>query len=414
VERGDLYRVVTSSGNFVTQHEAKLSLEIAGKIAEVFCKEGDQVKSGAVLAKIETNALELALAQAQLAKIQAQVAQFEANLAKMQSQDAETQVEINLARAESDLLQTEAGIFLAEATERRARIDMDVAEDAMEQAEDLLDRVQKFLPSSHSKVKDAKSAYENVVLQLEAAQAQLEAARVQLVAADSQFESAQRQYAAIGLQLNIAATQTESADLQRELTQAQLEVSELALAEAQNQIDEATIVAPFNGVIAGVSVDEGDTIPAGMTIIHLVDLSRLELIVEVDEIDVFQVTHGQDVTVTLDSMQDEVLAGKVTSVYPTPTKVTGLVMYSVSIELDAPADPGLRIGMRATADIVVEKKTNVIKVPSLAIKEDGQGGYFVHIMIDDKDEERPVTIGMTYGTETEIIDGLSEGETITS
>ena len=128
--------------------------------------------------------------------------------------------------------------------------------------------------------------------------------------------------------------------------------------------------------------------------------------------DVPKVAVGQMAQISVDALPDTMVTGEVASVYPLPSKVTGLVMYNVKISLVVQEDTGLKIGMRTTADVIVDKKVDVIKVPSQAVKEDGQGGYFVEVIIEKDVEDRPVAVGIDNGTETEIISGLSEGEII--
>jgi multidrug efflux pump subunit AcrA (membrane-fusion protein) len=68
--------------------------------------------------------------------------------------------------------------------------------------------------------------------------------------------------------------------------------------------------------------------------------------------------------------------------------------------------------MRTTASIIIDKKSNIIKLPNKAMKEDGKGGHFVNVTVGNKTEKRPVTIGLNNGTETEISAGLNVGETV--
>jgi RND family efflux transporter MFP subunit len=86
------------------------------------------------------------------------------------------------------------------------------------------------------------------------------------------------------------------------VAEAQLEAAEQAVAEAQKQLDEATIIAPFDGVAASVDADEGDNVSTLTTIVHLIDLTSLELNAEVDEIDIADVEPGQRVIIDIDAL----------------------------------------------------------------------------------------------------------------
>jgi multidrug efflux pump subunit AcrA (membrane-fusion protein) len=68
--------------------------------------------------------------------------------------------------------------------------------------------------------------------------------------------------------------------------------------------------------------------------------------------------------------------------------------------------------MSADADIVIKERNNVLLVPSRAIKKDSQGNPMVKIMVNEQVEERPVVIGISDDFQTEIVDGLKEGETV--
>jgi multidrug efflux pump subunit AcrA (membrane-fusion protein) len=149
-----------------------------------------------------------------------------------------------------------------------------------------------------------------------------------------------------------------------------------------------------------------------MMIVQLVNPTLLELVVNVDEIDIPKVTTGQKVQISVDALPNQEFTGEVSAIYPVPSKVTGLVLYNVKVEFSVTENSRLQIGMRATADITVDEAINVIKVPSKSVKEDDQGGYFVDVLVERKVEKRPVTIGISNDTETEIITGLDEGEPV--
>ncbi len=201
-----------------------------------------------------------------------------------------------------------------------------------------------------------------------------------------------------------------------ELAEAQLEAAEQAVAEAQKQIDEATIAAPFNGVVASVDAKEGDVVPpptvASQTVIHLIDLTTTELDAEVDEIDIAEVKPGQRAIIELDALPALQLEGKVISISVLPKVEAGVVTYEVKIGFDVPPDLQLKVGMSADADIVIIEQTDVLLVPDRAIIKDSQGNPMVEVLVNEEIEERPVVVGISDGFDTEIIDGLNEGEVV--
>ncbi len=214
------------------------------------------------------------------------------------------------------------------------------------------------------------------------------------------------------LQIEAAELQLAAAELQLEVTELQLETMEQAITEAQKQLDWATITAPFDGTIAGVNIDEGDTVLATEIIVHLIDLTSMELSAEVDEIDIAEVKPGQKAIIEVDALPAIQLEGEVISISPLAKEESGLVLYEVTIALATPVDSRLRVGMSATADIVLDEQNNVLLVPNRAIKQDSQGNPMVKVMVNEQIEERPVVTGISDGFETEIVVGLDEGEVV--
>jgi HlyD family secretion protein len=196
----------------------------------------------------------------------------------------------------------------------------------------------------------------------------------------------------------------------------ELEAAEQAVAQAQKQLDEATITAPFDGVVASVTVEEGDIIPSStmspQVIIHLVDLTTMELSAEVDEIDIPNVELGQRAIISVDALPGVQLEGEVTSVSPVATEESGLMLYKIKVGFEVPEGSGLKAGMSATADIVISERSGVLLVPSRAIGEDSQGNPLVKVMVGEQIEERAVVIGISDGSQTEIVSGLNEGDTV--
>lgn len=214
------------------------------------------------------------------------------------------------------------------------------------------------------------------------------------------------------LQIKAAELQLEATELQLEVIELQLEAVEQAIAEAQKQLDWAAITAPFDGTIASVNVDEGDTVLATEIIVHLIDLTSMELDAEVDEIDVAEVKPGQRAIIEVDALPALQLEGKVISISLLPEVEAGVVLYKVKIGFDVPPDLELRVGMSATADIVIAERSGVLLVPSRAITTDSEGNPMVKVMVNEQTEERRVVIGISDGFDTEIVDGLDEGEVV--
>jgi len=379
VVRGDLLVSVSGSGNIVVSDEADLAFGTSGKIDRIYVDEGDKVRKGEILARLDTGPLELALAQAQAALDQA-----EYNLEKTKepfSEDDIDSAETAVEAAEDYLDYAEWMLDQAEETE-------DMAEDALYLARQGVD--QDKIAEAEAALAAAEAAVELYRMEVSGAEASLIAAEVQLEAMlDAPDEGA------------------------LEAAEAQLEAAEQAVTEAQKQLDETIITAPFDGEVASVYAEEGDIFsPTGMPVIHLIDPDIMEIEVEIDEIDIADVKTGQKAIIEVDALPTLQLEGEVASISTLSKESGGLILYDVTIGFNVPPDSGLKIGMSAIADIILEERSNVLLVPNRAITQDSQGNPVVKVMVDEEIEERPVVTGISDGFDTEIVSGLSEGDVV--
>ena len=198
--------------------------------------------------------------------------------------------------------------------------------------------------------------------------------------------------------------------------QLEMEKAELALDKARDELEKAVIIAPFDGVIAASNVKEGDKLSsmdyATKVIFEVIDPSHMELDAEVDEIDIPGVKLGQGAIISVDALPEVEIEGKVTSISPLSTEKSGLILYRVKVSFDVPENSGLKSGMSASADIIIDKRSNVLLVPNRAIEHDSSGNPVVQVMVGEQTEERPVILGISDGFQTEIVDGLAEGDTV--
>ena len=197
----------------------------------------------------------------------------------------------------------------------------------------------------------------------------------------------------------------------------QLQEAELALENAKEDLMKTEILAPFEGTVVDVGVKENDQLSsfdyASVTAVHLVDTSTVKMEGVVDEIDIYQVQLGQEAVIVVDALPETEIKGVVTFISPFGTEETGVVEFAVTISLE-PAEVALRGGLTATADIIVEKRENVLLIPNRAIKG-LVGDYWVEVVIDEATEEvekRQVVLGAQDAKFTEVISGLEEGEKV--
>ena len=408
VVRGDLTVTVSGSGSIEVSKDVELAFGSGGKIEKIYVKEGDEVSEGDVLARLDTDALKLALTEARVAYYKAQVAVIEAEASVTRAQVAVTQAEINLKNAEIDLEQTQETYTLSDI--KAAQSDLDVKKRSLEDALLTLSRYEPGTPGYEG--------YQKIVAQAQASVNTAEDTLDAMLSGFSTKEVAVKEmevkYAQQSLEL--AKQSLELARQSPELSRQSAELAKQSLEQAQKQLDEATITAQFDGIVARIYADEGDVIPppslTSTPIIKLIDPSNLELNVEVDEIDVPNVKKGQRVIINVDALPSTPIEGKVDFIFPTANEESGLVTYKVKIDFAIPEGSGLRAGMSATADIVINERSDVLLVPDRAIEQDSEGNSIVEVMLNQQIEKRTVVTGISDSFQTEILSGLKEGEMV--
>jgi len=186
-----------------------------------------------------------------------------------------------------------------------------------------------------------------------------------------------------------------------------------AVADAVEKITEYTIIAPFDGMIASVGVDEGDTVSANASIATIITGNQIATI-SLNEVDIAKVKVGQKTTLTFSAIDGLTMTGKVAEVSQIGAVSQGVVTYDVIIALDT-EDSQVKSGMSASAVIITQIKQNVLLVLNAAVKTGNDGSYVLLVLSTDADagklaKQQTVTAGLSDDTSTEIIQGLSEGD----
>ena len=220
-----------------------------------------------------------------------------------------------------------------------------------------------------------------------------------------------------------------------------LESSRAAYNDAQRDLSYAIITSPIDGVVTSRDVEEGQTVASGFETPTLftiaADLTKMQVVADVDEADIGGVKEGQRVTFTVDAYPEDTFEGKVTqirlgsskssSTSSTSTTSETVVTYEVVISAD---NPDLKLKPRLTANVTIYTldKKDVLCVPSKALRfvpeepmlssedvvEDCESEHKVWTYENNVFKAHPVTIGLSDGINTEVLDGISEGTTIVS
>jgi HlyD family secretion protein len=228
---------------------------------------------------------------------------------------------------------------------------------------------------------------------------------------------------------------------ERLISQADMEQTELAYRRAQHdnrlavfdynelrrRMAATRLTSPINGVVLSVDVIENAALPAGRQAFIIVpDMTKMLLIVNIDEADIGSVRRGQDVTFTVGAFPERVFAGKISNVSISPIRQSsGLVAYQSEVMSDNP-ELLLRPGMTAIATIVVGHRQNVLKVPNQAFIVSPHGRFissfdslerFVWVRQPTITDRLPVIqqsveVGLVGDMYTEILKNLDEGDEV--
>ena len=180
------------------------------------------------------------------------------------------------------------------------------------------------------------------------------------------------------------------------------------LETAYQKRDALTIAAPCDGVISSVEVQAGDEIRSGAKLLTIVEAgTEMTLTLAVDELDILSVEPGQTVELSIDALPDAELTGTVQKIAPLGNTEGTVTTYDVTVALNG-SDERVKGGMNVSGNIVVKTVENALMIPTDALKKD-ENGYCVMM---ENGQTRHVSVGVMTDNQTQIVSGLSEGETV--
>ncbi len=332
---------VTAKASVVPVRYANLAFSASGSVAQLLVKEGTAVKAGDVLAQLDTRDLELGVKEAQdaLALAQSKLAQSKApataeEIASAQASYDSAVAALNLAQQGPSV---EESVILA-ARLAKARAALDRAQAAYDRAGGTTNPYAGMLPTSL----DLQTAS----LDHRIAQADYDKSTKPDVTAiaDAQATAAQTKAT---LELKKKAPRAEDIAV----AQAGVQQAQTGLEQAQAALAKAKLVAPFDGTVTDVNVRASELVQSGTPVITLADLSQLRVeTTDLDEFGAAQVKMGQPVSISVNALNDRVLAGKVEAVsLQSVILSTGDTSYVVTVALDR-QEPDLRWGMTVKVD----------------------------------------------------------------
>lgn len=368
VERRNIKETVAASGKVFPEVEVKISPDVSGEIVELYIEEGDSVKLGQLLAKIDPDAI-----RSQVERGAAAVNNSKAMLAGSQA---------DIERNKAGLVQAKAQL---EATEAQLVNQKSVHERNIGLSKEGVISEQDF-ETSLSNLQQLEANVRSLKASLESAKANLNAAEQSAKAASFSVKS-----------------------------------NEATLKELRTNLRRTSLFAPMDGVVSLLSVEKGERVVgsnmmAGTEMMRVANMSAMEVQVDVSESDIPKVAVGNTVEVEVDAYLDRKFQGKVTEIANSATSATGAVVslnsdqvtnFIVKISLDPSSYSDLvsnnnrypfRPGMSASVEINTTTAANVLSVPiqSVTTREEKKKGN----SSDDDDLIKEVIFATVEGADT--------------
>jgi RND family efflux transporter, MFP subunit len=228
--------------------------------------------------------------------------------------------------------------------------------------------------------------------------------------------------------VDLAENRQRAAQSQLSVTQARVAQAEAAVAQAQaaveraeEELSNATIRSPIKGMVLSRDVEIGSPVSsilnlgAGATLVMVLgDIREVFVRGKVDEADVGLVRLQQAARIRVETFKDKQFAGRVTEISPLGVEKDNVVSFEVKVSIDN-ASGELRANMSANAEIVLEEHKDTLIVPEKAVIYDAQRNASVEVPAPGTPagkEKRAVKIGVSNGTRTEIVQGLTEGQKV--
>jgi HlyD family secretion protein len=413
VQSEELTLRITANGKVVPVQTVNLSPKNAGTLVQLMVEQGDRVRSGQVIARMDASGLEGQFIQAQAA-----VAQAKARLEELQAGNRPQEVlqaEARMARAEADyeLKVSSAPQLISEAESqlKNAQSELALAKARLERYRNLV----KAGAVSMDQFQEEQRNYDSALASYEEANDRL--IRVQIEAnQNSSLAAAGLGEAVQGYDLSRAGTRPEV------IAQAQADVESAIgqLRNIQTQVEDTVIRAPFDGVIAQKYATEGAFVTPttsasndnSATSTSIVALARdLEIIAEVPEVDIGQIRPGQEVELRADAYPEQVFKGQVRLVAPEAVVERNVTSFQVRVAIVSGQEE-LRSGMNIDLTFLGKTLKQALVVPTVAIAtQKGKTGVYLP---DDqrKPEFNPVTIGSSSQDKTQVLEGLEPGDRV--
>ncbi|MDD5710722.1 MAG: efflux RND transporter periplasmic adaptor subunit [Candidatus Colwellbacteria bacterium] len=235
------------------------------------------------------------------------------------------------------------------------------------------------------------------------------AARTAISTALTAFRTAKQAY----LTVEAGSSNSSSEQLQDVLLQEQrVKSAEAQVNAVYAEIERSSIRAPFSGVVTRIDTEVGEMLSAGSAVVSVMSASQFEIETFIPEADIASVALNNKAEITLDAYDSDTIFGAYVSfIDPAETMVEGVATYKVLLSFET-EDERIRSGMTANVDIITNTSSGALSVPQRAVIEK-DGKRYVRVVRGDKTEEVEVQTGLKgFDGDTEILEGLNEGDQI--
>jgi HlyD family secretion protein len=372
----EVAETVEASGSLEAQPSANLSWNTSGVVDEVYVKAGDKIKEGEALMKLKTTSVASSIISAQADLVTAQ-----------------EELDDLLSSSDTDLAQ--------------AVIAMKDAQEAYDKADNYLHYLQnsKKVPQTETryfietKRNSWQYVYKTKTFKGPAPEDWILEAENDLALKKAELEDAQRTY-----------------DLLKDGPNAQDVIAAQAKVDAaQATVDSMSIIAPFDGEVLYVESQPGTLVSAETTAVNIANLDHLYVEAQVDESDIAKIKVGDPITATLDAVPEVTLTGKVTAINPVGEELSGLVKYTVRVDLDkVEEDSSLPLGATVNVVIQIKQATATLAVPITTIQNDSKGEYVFVVQGDGTTKRVDVLSGSIIGDLVAVTGDLKEGDRVST
>ena len=407
---------ITASGKVQPVQSVNISPKSPGLLADLNVEQGDTVKQGQIIARMDNS------------EIKMRILQYKANLDQAKAQLADSQAgsrpeEIAQAKARVDQAQAQLAIIrdgnrLQEIQQAQAQVDSAKASVALTQS-----RVKRY----QDLAKDgaiSQDSLEQYVSENSKAKANLEEAqrRLSLLKVGNRNQDIQKQ-AAIVNQEKEGLRKLENGNRPQEIAKLKAAVAsaEAQLKQQQVQLEDTIIRAPFSGIVtqryatvgAYVSPAISASDDASATSTSIVALAKgLEVLAKVPEVDIPQIKQGQKVEIAIDAYPDEVFQGRVRLIAPEAVVEQNVTSFQVRVAIDETANK-LRSGMNVSeVTFIGNNIQNALLIPQeLIVTQKGKTGVWL-LGEKNKPQFKLVTIGANIDNQIQVLEGLKAGDRI--